>query len=169
MEVHEHASRWLANHMIWCKRGTFPWGMSGRVESQVAEVIIDLVSPEVSDGGMGPAVIFGMEDERVENLGSSVLCDPLAPPGVHEGRSWGLWISVTDGRVCSLAFYPTYPTCFCLFAISRAILLAYGGSQARGPIGAVAAGLRQSHSNTGSKLRLCTLTMAHGNAGSLTH
>lgn len=73
----------------------------------MAEVIIDLVSPEVSDGGMGPAVVFGMEDERVGNLGSSVLCDPLAPPGVHEGRSWGLWISVTDGRVCSLVFYPT--------------------------------------------------------------
>ena len=31
---------------------------------------------------------------------------------------------------------------------------AYGGSQARGRIGAVATGLRQSHSNTGSELRL---------------
>jgi len=31
---------------------------------------------------------------------------------------------------------------------------AYGGSQARGPIGAVATGLRQSHSNTGSEPRL---------------
>ena len=28
---------------------------------------------------------------------------------------------------------------------------AYGGSQARGPIGAVATGLRQSHSNAGSE------------------
>jgi len=42
---------------------------------------------------------------------------------------------------------------------------AYGGSQARGPMGAVAAGLRQSHSNVGSS----TYTTAHGNAGSLTH
>ena len=33
---------------------------------------------------------------------------------------------------------------FCLF---RAVLLAYGGSQARGPIGAVGAGLLDSHSN----------------------
>ena len=32
--------------------------------------------------------------------------------------------------------------------------VAYGGSQARGPIGAVATGLRQSHSNAGSELRL---------------
>ena len=32
--------------------------------------------------------------------------------------------------------------------------MAYGGSQARGRIGAVAAGLHLSHSNTGSKLHL---------------
>ena len=31
---------------------------------------------------------------------------------------------------------------------------AYGGSQARGRIGAVATGLRQSHSNAGSEPRL---------------
>jgi len=43
---------------------------------------------------------------------------------------------------------------FCLFAISWAAPTAYGGSQARGPIGAVATGLRQSHSNTGSEPRL---------------
>ena len=50
---------------------------------------------------------------------------------------------------------------FCLFvvvvvvvAISWAAPAAYGGSQARGPIGAVATGLRQSHSNEGSELRL---------------
>ena len=43
---------------------------------------------------------------------------------------------------------------FCLFAFSRADPAAYGGSQARGLMGAVAAGLRQSHSNVGSKLRL---------------
>ena len=32
--------------------------------------------------------------------------------------------------------------------------MAYGGSQARGQIRAVATGLRQSHSNTGAELRL---------------
>jgi len=32
--------------------------------------------------------------------------------------------------------------------------MAYGCSQARGPIGAIAAGLHHSHSNTGSKPRL---------------
>ena len=40
---------------------------------------------------------------------------------------------------------------FGLFAFSGAAPVAYGGSQARGPMGAVAASLRQSHSNAGSK------------------
>ena len=39
----------------------------------------------------------------------------------------------------------------CLF---RAALVAYGGSQARGQIGAVADGLRHSHSNMGSEPHL---------------
>ena len=40
---------------------------------------------------------------------------------------------------------------FCLFAFSRAAPAAYRGSQAKGLIGAVAAGLHQSHSNAGSE------------------
>ena len=43
---------------------------------------------------------------------------------------------------------------FYLFAISWTAPMAYGGSQARGRIGAVATRLCQSHSNTGSELRL---------------
>ena len=43
---------------------------------------------------------------------------------------------------------------FCLFAISWATLTAYGGSQARGPIGAIAIGLCQNHSHTGSEPHL---------------
>jgi len=43
---------------------------------------------------------------------------------------------------------------FCLFAFSRATPAVYGGSQVRGRIGAVATGLRQSHSNLGSKPHL---------------
>ena len=37
---------------------------------------------------------------------------------------------------------------FCLF---KATPVAYGGSQARGPMGAVAAGLQHSHTNAGSE------------------
>ena len=40
---------------------------------------------------------------------------------------------------------------FCLFAISRATPAAYGDSQARGLVGALAAGLHHSHSNMISK------------------
>ena len=43
---------------------------------------------------------------------------------------------------------------FDLFIFSSTAPTAYGGSQARGPIGATAAGLRQSHSNAGSEPRL---------------
>ena len=55
---------------------------------------------------------------------------------------------------------------FCLF---RATPKAYEGSQARGPVGAVATGLHHSHSNEGSKLHLPAYTRVHGNARSLTH
>ena len=41
--------------------------------------------------------------------------------------------------------------CFCPF---RAAPVTYGGSQERGGIGAVAPGLRHSHSNSGSELHL---------------
>ena len=43
---------------------------------------------------------------------------------------------------------------FFFFAFSRATPATYGGSQAKGLIGGVATGLRQSHGNAGSKLRL---------------
>ena len=44
--------------------------------------------------------------------------------------------------------------CVCLFAISRAAPSACVSSQARGRIGATAAGLHHSHSNAGSEPRL---------------
>ena len=43
---------------------------------------------------------------------------------------------------------------FGIFAFSRATPRAHGGSQVRGLIGAVATGLRQSHSNTRNELHL---------------
>ena len=66
-------------------------------------------------------------------------------------------MSKAEGQFDSFFFFV-----FCLFvvvvvvvvAISWAAPAAYGGSQARGPIGAVATGLRQSHSNAGSEPRL---------------
>ena len=82
--------------------------------------------------------------------------------------SWSLlktWLSeYKPGRLCNvfilfyfilfyfILFY--FILFFCLFAFSRATPMAYGGSQARGPIGVTAAGLHHSHSNSGSEPRL---------------
>ena len=57
-------------------------------------------------------------------------------------KTWGL----SETVVLSLFLF--------LFAFSRAAPVAYGGSQARGLTGAVAAGLRQSQSQAGSEPRL---------------
>ena len=59
---------------------------------------------------------------------------------------------------------------FFLVVSFRATSMAYGDSQARGLIRAVAAGLHHSHSNAGSEPHLRpTYTTAQGKAGSLTH
>ena len=51
-------------------------------------------------------------------------------------------------------WYEVIPHCSYFFIFFRAAPMAYGGSQARGRIGAIAAGLRHSHSNFRSKLHL---------------
>ena len=58
---------------------------------------------------------------------------------------------------------------FVCFLSFRATPAAYGGSQARGWIWAVAASLHQSHSNVVSELSSMTYTTAHSNTGSVTH
>ena len=50
-----------------------------------------------------------------------------------------------------ILFYFIYLFFLSFFAISWAAPSAYGGSQASGPIGAIATSLRQSHSNAGSE------------------
>ena len=58
---------------------------------------------------------------------------------------------------------------FFFFFFFRAAPTTYGSSQAGGRIGAVAASLCHSHSNTGSGASSVTCTTVHGTAGSLTH
>ena len=55
-------------------------------------------------------------------------------------------LSVLKPKVKSCLFF-FFCFCFVFLAISWAAPAAYGGSQARGRIGAVTIGLRQSHSN----------------------
>ena len=64
-----------------------------------------------------------------------------------ESRRWVPEVGWRMGSWCLWVFF----FFFCLF---RATHAAYGGSQARHLIRAVAAGLRQSHSNTGSEPHL---------------
>ena len=58
---------------------------------------------------------------------------------------------------------------FCLFAISWTALAAYGGSQARGLIGATAADLHHSYSNAGSKPSLQPIPQLTAMKGSNLH
>ena len=71
---------------------------------------------------------------------------------------WGLVPEDSHTDLCSprglLWILSSFFCCCCLFAFCSAVPAAHGGSQARGPVGAVAAGLRQSHSSTGSEPRL---------------
>lgn len=77
---------------------------------------------------------------------------------VGEGRDHGTSVKPQPSKGQALGkgvfYYLFYFYSFCLFAFSRAIPVAYGVSQARDLIGAVATGLCQSHSNTGSEPRL---------------
>ena len=60
-------------------------------------------------------------------------------------------ISVLEDKVVEIIFFFFF---FCLFTIFWFTPAAYGGSQARGLIGAAAASLCQSHSYVGSEPRL---------------
>ena len=57
----------------------------------------------------------------------------------------------------------------CLFVCFRATPATYGGSQARGPIRATAAGLLLSHRQCQIQAMFANYTTAHGNAESLPH
>ena len=68
-------------------------------------------------------------------------------------------LSKTKLSICALTYSTPFSQTFfffffCLFAFSRAAPMAYGGSQARGLIKAVAASLHQSHSNASSEPHL---------------
>ena len=87
----------------------------------------------------------------------------LSAQGQRQAVSPGRRDQLRMGAVLSQREFPLEPTAHCdssdldsffffFFCLSRATPTAHGGSQARGPIGAVAAG--HSHSNAGSKPRL---------------
>ena len=76
----------------------------------------------------------------------------------HETKTWKVparWDELGSDPALALMLGKEFPWIgfffLIFFAISWAAPAAYGGSQARGLIGAVAASLRQSHSNAGSE------------------
>ena len=69
-------------------------------------------------------------------------------PSHHQPHCWE-WSWLHLGWVTSSSWSPFFCFSFCLFG---AALVACGGFQARGRIGAIAAGLHHSHSNSGSEL-----------------
>ena len=83
----------------------------------------------------------------------SLLPPPPRPVRGPKGSIFGP--RCTSCCLCMiLSKFKVFCFCFCflgLFAFSRAASAAYGGSQARGLIGATAAGLHHSHSNMGSE------------------
>ena len=99
--------------------------------------------------------------EYMDNCNPRWTCGPpgrvLEPPGVPGTPLWGLTVYF---------LFLKFVLCH-----SRAAPAAYGSSQTRGWIGAVAAGLHHSHSNAGSRIwaTSAAYTTAHGNAGSLIH
>ena len=83
----------------------------------------------------------------------------------------------SKSSVFILAYWKALPTAsawnffffFFFFGLFRAAHKAYGGSQARGRIGAFATSLYHSHSNTRYEPHLPPIPQLTANAGSLTH
>ena len=121
-------------------------------------------------------------------LGTSILFPILVAPIYSPTNSVGVFHlpthSISSFSFFFLFLFPSFlPSClpsslppsyflsfFLSFLLSfflRTALAAYGNSQTRGLIGALATGLCLSHSNAGSELSLWPT--AHGNTKSLTH
>ena len=104
-----------------------------------------------------PTLLFLHLDELLCPLQrpTSKSTEPQLFPSLDCCCSW----QDAEAFPCLLAHYTSF---------FRASPTACGGSQARGGIGATAAGLRHSHSNAGSEPCLRPTPTAHGNARSIT-
>ena len=109
-----------------------------------------------------------------------LACGPSLPTPSWDHlpvMSWLIQLDLNLPTWYSFVIYFTSFSPFSLFSPSssssffffRASPTAHGRSQARGRIGATAAGLHHSCSNNGIQAASMTYTTAHSNAGSLTH
>ena len=95
-------------------------------------------------------------------------------PFIFLSPTWFLWpLFQAMSRPCQKLGWSGRKTeawsLFSFFFLSLATSTAYGNSWARGQIGAIAASLHHSHSNTRSRTQPAHYTAAHGNARSPTH
>ena len=120
-----------------------------------SSLIILLQSPHMASGPEATTICSNRTTTPAEPpvwvIPTSVFGSCLFPFSEHSKSSSDFTCFSTNVASHSVIFVCLF--CF-VFAFSRAALMACGGSQARGWIGAVAAGLRQSHSNAGSEPHL---------------
>ena len=106
-------------------------------------------------GGEGPGV-GGAGEPVLTDAGFKALRFHLGAPPLRGGRAQGKGFRRPSWkekrRVSPQGFF--FFLFYFIFLLFRASPEEYGGSQARGQIRAIAAGLRHNHSNAGSKPRL---------------
>ena len=94
------------------------------------------------------AYASGYSSNSTPSLGTSICCR-CSPKKSKKEKSPLKYLKYVTKKIIFIFLFILFY--FCLFAFSWAAPAAYGGSQARSPIGAVAAGLCQSYSNVGSE------------------
>ena len=102
--------------------------------------------------GRVPCVVQHVPVDQLFNIPQCAYANPKLPVLL---RQFTLILKLCGGgESYFLYYYYYYYYYFCLF---RAIPMAYGGSQARCPVGAVVTGLCHSHSNAGYEPHLQTI------------
>ena len=107
---------------------------------------------QTQDGAWPEKGPRGCGTGKAARVGASAFCSQQPPP--DGGGAAGIQGSGPVGK-------------WFLFLSFRATPVAYGGSQAKGRIRAIATSLHRSRSNARSKPWSVTYTTAHGNAGTL--
>ena len=81
----------------------------------------------------------------------------------HDAKTGTLpmWSPLNVGAVRTISFSSSSSSSSFFFLLFRATCAAYGNSQARGLIGAVATSLQHSHSHAGSNLHLWPMPQCH--------
>ena len=102
---------------------------------------------------MGSFSPMSFNGSTTSHFGSDLKNMETCCKAISEKTVWKLISQTHQKSAISLKYHSSCLFCFC-FGLFRATPTAYGGSQARGRIRAVAAGLHHSLSNARSQLHL---------------